>query len=341
MQQPLVAIVILNWNGKSFLEEFLPYLVRTRYANFQIVVADNASTDDSIAFLESQYPDIRIIRFIENHGFARGYNLALQQVAAPYYLLLNSDVKVSEDWLQPLVDLLESNKEIAACQPKLLSYKQPRQFEYAGAAGGWLDAYGYPFARGRIFDITEEDRGQFDRAEPIFWASGAALFIRSEVFQHSGGFDDYFFAHQEEIDLCWRVQLMGYQIYCCPSSVVYHVGGGTLPKGNSLKTFLNFRNNNIMIFKNMRGWRRWYVLLLRGGLDIASAFKSLLRGDGGYFRAVFNAHWSFLNWILRWQSRSVFPKNRQGELRGYYKGNVAWQHFVKGRKTFSEIVRED
>lgn len=341
MQHPLVAIVILNWNGKKYLEEFLPYLVLSTYAHYQIIVADNHSTDDSVAFLRRAYPQIRIIQLAGNYGFARGYNLALQQVEADYYLLLNSDVKVTPGWIEPMIDLLEKDRQIAACQPKLLSYHHPRFFEYAGAAGGWLDHYGYPFAMGRVFDVSEEDQGQYDNSVPVFWATGAALFIRAPIFHEAGGFDNYFFAHQEEIDLCWRIQLLGYTIYSCPAAVVYHVGGGTLPKGNSLKTYLNFRNNNIMIYKNMHGFRKVYVLIARGFLDAVSAFKSLLKGDGGYFIAVFSAHLSFAKWVLLDQKKSVFPKNRATRLNGYLRKCVAWAHFAKGKNKFSDIVKDN
>lgn len=337
---PLVAIVILNWNGKKYLETFLPFLTKTTYPNYKIIVADNRSYDDSVIFLETHYPEIEIIRLKENYGFARGYNIALQQVNAPYYILLNSDVKTTPDWIEPMVSLLENNNQIACCQPKLLSYNNPEEFEYAGAAGGWLDHYGYPFAMGRIFDVTEKDTGQYNKAQPVFWASGAALFIRSAIFHKAGGFDNYFFAHQEEIDLCWRIQLMGYEVYTCPSSIVYHVGGGTLPKGNSLKTYLNFRNNNIMLFKNMKGGRKFYVLTIRGGLDAASAFKSLLKGDGGYFVAVFRAHLSFVKWIFLEKHKSIFPDVNTDTLNGFYKKSVVWQHFVKGKKKFSQLFEQ-
>lgn len=334
---PSVAIVILNWNGKKYLEEFLPSVFLSEYDNFKVVVADNHSSDDSIDFLKSNYADIKIISFKENFGFAKGYNLALTKVVADYYILLNSDVKVTKNWIEPMVSLLEENSSIAACQPKLLSYKNAELFEYAGAAGGWLDWYGYPFAMGRIFDVVEKDHGQYDEQMPIFWASGAALFIRANIFHAAGGFDNYFFAHQEEIDLCWRIQLLGYRIYSCPQAVVYHVGGGTLPKGNSLKTYLNFRNNNIMLYKNMFGWRKYFVILLRGFLDAASAFKSLLKGDWGYFIAVFSAHLSFAKWILFDKKKSVFPDKTKKVLDGFLKKNVAWQHFIQGKEKFSEI----
>lgn len=316
-------------------------MLNSTYPNFKVVVADNGSTDDSIAYLNQNHPEVELISFPENHGFAKGYNIALEQVEADYYILLNSDVKVTAGWIEPMVELAESNEKVAACQPKLLSYKYPDFFEYAGACGGWLDHFGYPFARGRVFDFCETDEGQYDTVQPVFWASGAALFIRAKVFHEAGGFDPFFFAHQEEIDLCWRIQLLGYRILSCPGSVVYHVGGGTLPKGNSLKTYLNFRNNHIMMYKNTSGFRRWYIMLCRIALDAISGFKSLLSGDGGYFVSVFSAHLSFAKWLLLKQKESVFPKNKKAKLDGYLRGNMAWEHFVNGKKKFSEIVPDD
>ena len=339
MSKPSVAIVILNWNGKNYLEEFLPSVLQSTYENYRVIIADNGSTDGSVSFLKANYPQIQLILLGENHGFAKGYNLALNQVEADYYILLNSDVKVTTGWIEPLVALAEADQQIAACQPKLLSFKHPEYFEYAGAAGGWLDKFGYPFARGRVFDICEIDEGQYNDAASIFWASGAAMFIRSHIFHEAGGFDNYFFAHQEEIDLCWRIQLLGYKIYSCPQSVVYHVGGGTLPKGNSLKTYLNFRNNHVMMYKNMKGFRKFYIIPLRIMLDAVSAFKSLLSGDGGYFIAVASAHLSFAKWIFMRQGQSVFPKSKKRQLSGYWKGNMVWEHFAKGKKKFSEIVK--
>lgn len=335
---PKVAVVILNWNGKKFLEQFLPALHQTTYGGMELIIADNGSSDDSIVFLQEHYPALRLIRFSENHGFAGGYNKALEQVVADYYVLLNSDVEVEPGWLEPMVDLLEKDRKIAACQPKLLTWHQRHLFEYAGGAGGWIDHYGYPFARGRVFDHFEEDHGQYDQAAPVFWASGAALFIRAAVFHEVKGFDAYFFAHQEEIDLCWRIQLAGYQVYSCPASVVFHVGGGTLPKGNSLKTFLNFRNNRIMLSKNLPFSQKLWVVPVRNLLDAVSAWKGLFSGDAGYFTAVLRAHLAFLKWWFFHKRKSVFPVNRKGKLRGVYKGNIAWQHFVKKRKTFLEIV---
>ena len=335
---PTVAVVILNWNGKKYLEQFLPALLKTTYTGCEVVVADNGSTDDSLSFLQQHYPGIRLIRFSSNHGFAKGYNEALKQVTAEYYVLLNSDVEVLPDWLNPLVALMESNRQIAACQPKLLAWHDKTRFEYAGAAGGWLDKYGYPFARGRIFDKMEEDKGQYDTAEPVFWASGAAMCVRSAVYHEMKGFDEYFFAHQEEIDLCWRMQLAGYLIYACPASVVYHVGGGTLPKSNSLKTFLNFRNNRIMLSKNLSFSKKLWVVPVRNFLDAVSAWKALLSGDSGYFLAVARAQFAFMGWWLFHRSKSVFPKQRKADLKGYLRKNIAWLHFVRKKNTFSEIV---
>ena len=337
---PKVAIVILNWNGRKYLDQFLPSVLSTAYSNYEVIVADNGSTDDSIIFLETNYPAIRIIRFTENYGFAKGYNEALKKIDADYYLLLNSDVEVEPGWLQPMVSLLESEKNIAACQPKILSYANKNFFDYAGAAGGWLDKYGYPFAKGRVFDITEEDKGQYDQCEPIFWASGAALFIRPAVFHQMKGFDEYFFAHQEEIDLCWRMQLTGYKIYSCPSAVVYHVGGGTLPRGNSLKTYLNFRNNRIMMSKNLPFAKKIWIMPVRNFLDGISAWKGLLTGDGGYFIAIVRAQFAFIKWWLFYQKKSVFTATKKGSLSGYLQKNMVWEHFAKKKKHFDEIVRK-
>lgn len=337
-QSPKVAVVILNWNGRKHMEQFLPSVTAATYENFEVIVADNGSTDNSLSFLQLHYPGIRTILFKENYGFAKGYNEALKQVKADYYVLLNSDVEVQPGWLEPMVELLEKDRSIAACQPKILSWHNKKLFEYAGAAGGWLDKYGYPFAKGRVFDICEEDKGQYDQSEPIFWASGASLFIRPAVYHAVKGFDEYFFAHQEEIDLCWRIQLAGHKIYSCPSSVVYHVGGGTLPKGNSLKTYLNFRNNRIMLSKNLPLSKKIWVMPARNLLDGISAWKGLLSGDGGYFIAIFRAQLSFIKWWLFNKKKSVFPEHRNKPLLGFLKKNMAWQHFVKKKKAFSEIV---
>jgi GT2 family glycosyltransferase len=338
---PSVAIIILNWNGKSFLEKFLPSVLSTTYPA-KVVVADNASTDDSLAFLSNHYPDVQVIRLYKNYGFARGYNEALKEVSAEYYVLLNSDVEVSPGWIEPIIELFESDVNIGACQPKVLSYNNKDIFEYAGAAGGWIDKYGYPFARGRIFDFCEPDNGQYDSIRPIFWATGAALFIKSQLFHELNGFDEYFFAHMEEIDLCWRLQLSGYKIYSCPKSIVYHVGGGTLPKGDSRKTFLNYRNNQIMLAKNLPLKEKWWKIPYRLTLDQVSAFKALVSGDIGYFKAVIKAHFAFYYWWL-FITKTHKPAIRKNirQLKGVYNGNLIWSFFIQKRKLFSQIVQKE
>ena len=239
----LVAVVILNWNGKKYLEQFLPSLIEHTGSDAEIVVADNASTDDSLSFLKTNFPSIRVIQNTTNGGFARGYNLALKQVEADYYVLLNSDIEVTANWLKPVISMMEQDEKIGACQPKIRSFHHRNSFEYAGAAGGYIDEYGYPFCRGRLFLTIEEDNGQYDDTVEISWASGACMFVRSRLFHQLGGLDDDFFAHMEEIDFCWRLHNYGYRVMYCPGSTVYHIGGGTLPKASWRKTYFNFRNN--------------------------------------------------------------------------------------------------
>lgn len=335
---PSVAVVILNWNGRKFLEQFLPSVMSSEYENLLVVVADNASTDDSILFLQKNYASVKIIKNISNEGFAKGYNTALKQLSADYYILLNSDVEVTKDWITPLISLMESNKNIAACQPKILSYHEKHKFEYAGAAGGWIDKLGYPFNRGRIFDFCEIDNGQYDNAEEIFWATGAAFFVRANVFHQLGGFDEYFFAHQEEIDLCWRMQRAGYKIYAEPSSVVYHVGGGTLPAGNERKVFLNFRNNLIMLAKNLTVSEKWTLIPLRIFLDNVAAILALSKGDIKTFKAIEKAHFNFIRWKNTFKKKDNLPKIRLNNLAGVFKGSIVKNFFIEKKKTFSEIV---
>lgn len=336
---PSVAIVILNWNGKHHLQRFLPSVFTTDYPNLRIIIADNASNDGSLNFIEEAFPAAGIIKLKENFGFARGYNEALKQVSADYFVLLNSDVEIEPGWLNPVIALMENNRAIAACQPKVLAFNNKNSFEYAGAAGGWLDAFGYPFARGRIFDLCEVDEGQYNEPEEIFWATGAAMIIRSTVYKDLKGFDEQFFAHQEEIDLCWRIQLAGYKIFCCPQSVVYHVGGGTLPRGNSRKTFLNFRNNQMMLAKNLHWSEKWWKIPFRLMLDQVSALKGLLSGDGGYFVAIIQAHLAFYRWLMFGSRSEAQPvsKKKLSRLKGVYNGNLVWQHFVVHKKTFRSI----
>lgn len=274
-----------------------------------------------------------------NFGFAKGYNEVLKQVKADYYVLLNSDVEVTPGWIEPIVALMEKDKLVAACQPKLLAYNNKAMFEYAGAAGGWLDSLGYPFSRGRVFDVCEEDKGQYDKPTAVFWASGAAFFVRAKLYHTMMGFDEYFFAHQEEIDLCWRMQLAGYTIMACPQSVVYHVGGGTLPAGGR-KVFLNFRNNLVMVSKNWPLAACLWKLPLRIALDALAAWKALAGGNSAFFIGVAKAHFSFIGWLTSSKKQNVFAISRKGKLKGCYNGCLVWQYFVKKKKTFAEIVNE-
>ncbi|MFT3681506.1 MAG: glycosyltransferase family 2 protein [Ferruginibacter sp.] len=335
---PSVAVVILNWNGQSFMEKFLPALLSSSYPNKKIIVADNASTDNSVEWLQQQYPQVEIILNKTNEGFAKGYNSAFKKIQSDYYVLLNSDVEVTTRWIEPVIELMETDAAIAACQPKVLTYSNKNLFEYAGASGGWMDNLGYPFSRGRVFDEVEQDKGQYDDAAPCFWASGAALFVKADKYHETGGLDEYFFAHQEEIDFCWRLQLAGYKVYVQPKSVVYHVGGGTLPKGNKRKVYLNFRNNMIMLYKNLPFDSAVWKIPFRVGLDAVAAWKELFAGNASYFFAVAKAHLDAAGWFLFHKSRSVFPISRKGALQGWFHGSVVWQYFIKKKKNFSEII---
>ena len=339
MNFPGVAIVILNYNGRNYLEKFLPSVVASTYPNKKIIVADNASTDDSIEYLRNHFLLIETIILKKNYGFAGGYNEALKFVQSDYYILLNSDVEVAPGWIESMIALMEANKNIAACQPKILSYYNKKLFEHAGACGGWMDALGYAFARGRLFDICEEDRGQYDVNEKIFWASGAALCIRAERFHEMNGFDSYLFAHMEEIDLCWRLQRKGYDVYCCPASVVYHVGGGTLPKTNSRKTYLNFRNNFIILLKNFTIAEALWKIPSRILLDWLFAFKSLLQKDPASFKAIFKAHADVLKWMRAKHHYQKIPAKKITNIPGVYVGAIIWAYFIKGKKHFSQIVK--
>jgi GT2 family glycosyltransferase len=337
--KPTVAIVILNYNGKHYLEKFLPSVVDSTYAHARVIVADNASTDDSLQFLASRHPNLEIIILTENFGFAKGYNEALKQVTADYYILLNSDVEVTPGWIEPMLTLMEADKNIAACQPKLLSYENKDMFEYAGAAGGWIDSLGYPFSRGRIFDYCERDFGQYDAVQQVFWASGAAKMVRANVYHELNGLDEYFFAHQEEIDLCWRMQTKGYKIFACPQAVVYHVGGGTLPNSKR-KVYLNFRNNLVMITKNMPLSEKIWKLPLRIGLDKLAAFRALLSGDTEFFAGVLKGLWHYLGWVFSRKSKNNFTKGDIKKFGGKYNGSLIWAYFIRKKKTFGEIVSQ-
>jgi len=328
-----LAIVILNWNGQKFLSQFLPALVQYSPEYAEIIIADNASTDHSIAFLSTNFPNIRIIQNNENGGFSKGYNDALSQVDAEYYCLLNSDVEVTEHWVDPVISLLDNNPDVAVVQPKLLSYKNKQQFEYAGACGGFIDYLGYPFCRGRVFECLETDTGQYNDAIEVFWATGAALFVRSNVFHTLNGLDELFFAHMEEIDFCWRVKNAGHKIMVEPKSVIYHVGGGTLPKNVSKKTYLNFRNNLFLLLKNLPKNKLLPVFLLRFPLDAIAAIFFLFQGHFKDTTAVFRAQLSFLR-----QYRIVKRKRdniNENVYKQTYQQSIVFQHYIKKKKQFN------
>lgn len=335
-----LAVVILNFNGKRFLEQFLPSVIQ-HSPEATIYVADNASTDDSLEFMAKHYPTIKLIINSENGGFAKGYNDALKSVVAEYYVLLNSDIEVTENWLNPCVELLESNSKIVAVQPKILSFHNKTHFEHAGAAGGFLDKDFYPFCQGRLFETVEEDLGQYDLTREVFWATGACLFIRSEKYHEVGGLDEDFFAHMEEIDLCWRLKARENQIYYCAESMIYHVGGGTLSYQNPRKTYLNFRNSLFMLTKNHQG-NLFLKLFKRLLLDGLAATLFIVKFQFRHVAAVFNAHMSFYKRFRTFLVKRKLEKHALGVKRknvklGLYKGSIVFSHFLFGKKKFSDL----
>ncbi len=360
-KQDKVAVVILNWNGERMLRRFLPLVCRCSGAEgVSVVVADNASTDASCEVVSREFPQVRLIRLDRNYGFAEGYNRSLARVEADYYVLLNSDVEVSNGWLQPLLDYMETHPEVAACQPKLLSWREKQRFEYAGAAGGFMDALGYPYCRGRIFGTVEVDEGQYDDAQLVFWATGAALFVRAVDYWNAGGLDARFFAHMEEIDFCWRLHLIGRKVACVPSSTVYHVGGATLKRENPRKTYLNFRNNLFMLYKNMPQGRLWLVLLLRFFLDYLAAAVFLLKGHFANVKAVCQARldfwrmsayrhearqriWNHLIPTLQasespLDSTSVVSKTgKYAKIPEIHPKSILWTYHLRGKKTYRQL----
>jgi len=329
------AVVILNWNGKNFLEKFLPSVLKHSHGYANIIVADNASVDGSVEFLKASFPEVGIIQNSVNGGFAKGYNDALAHVKAEFFILLNSDIEVTENWIHPVIDLMEGDPMIAACQPIIRSFHHPEKFEYAGAAGGYIDSYGYPFCRGRIFQHLEEDIGQYDNPVEIFWATGACMFVRADVFRKFGGFDEDFFAHMEEIDFCWRVKHEGYKVMVCPESKVFHVGGGTLPKQSSFKTYLNMRNNISLLYKNLPSDRLLPVFASRLILDGIAAFKFLVDGGFGDFWAVVRAHMSFYRrFPIQLKKRRSINHRKVSCI---YSGNIVVDHFLRGKKKFTGL----
>ncbi|MCJ0743250.1 glycosyltransferase family 2 protein [Pedobacter montanisoli] len=335
--KPSVAVVILNWNGKLLLEQFLPSVVKTSYENLQLIVADNASTDNSVAFVKENYQQIRLIINTQNYGFAQGYNEALKQVEADYFVLLNSDVEVSENWVSPVIELMESNKQIAVAQPKIKWLKQKELFEYAGAAGGYLDNYAFPFCKGRIFDEVEKDHNQYNNNEEVFWASGAAFFIRSADWKLANGLDPDLFAHMEEIDLCWRLKNMGKKIYYCADAEVYHLGGGTLNTSSPFKNYLNFRNNLIIMQKNLPFGEAFTKIFIRLWIDLAAWFQFLLKGNFKFAFSINKAHLHFFTVFFRTSAKrsnqTSFKKHA-----GTYPKSIVWAYFVNKKKKFSDLI---
>lgn len=334
-----ISVVILNWNGVAMLRKFLPSVISCT-PDAEIVVADNASTDDSISMLEQEFPSVRRILLDKNYGFAGGYNEALRQVEAEYYLLLNSDVEVTDGWLEPMLAYMDNHPDVCACQPKLRFYSNREMLEYAGACGGYMDRLGYPYCRGRIFETVEKDCGQYNTVQSVDWATGAALLIRSQFFWEVGGFDARFFAHQEEIDLCCRLRSRGYGIVCIPDSVVYHVGGGTLPKDNPRKTYLNFRNNQFLLYKNLPNGCYYAVFVCRFFLDALASLTFLLKGEGRSFLAVWKARMDFH------RMKSAFSADRKmirssAHVNGspFSKCIILWQYYVRHHRFFSQLPK--
>ena len=335
-----VAIVILNWNGTKLLNTYLPTIIQhSPDPDVSVVVADNASTDDSVMQLKQNFPSVQIISLAENFGFAKGYNKALEDIKADYFAIVNSDVEVTENWIEPCIRRMEENNRIAVVQPKILDYISRGSFEYAGAAGGFIDKYGYPFCRGRILNVTETDDGQYDEATPVFWASGACMFVNARLFREVGGFDPDFWAHMEEIDLCWRLKNRGFQIWYEPRSVVYHLGGGTLSYDNPLKIYLNFRNNLLMLLKNLPRKKIVFLLPFRIILDYIAAFKFLLGLNGKALAAIFKAHGYFCARFLKFRKkrRSLLQYVTNDNHPEIYPHGIMLRFFILKKRIFSEL----
>ncbi|MCK0132126.1 glycosyltransferase family 2 protein [Flavobacteriaceae bacterium F08102] len=331
-----VSIVILNWNGKSLLETFLPSVLQYR-DGADVYVVDNASTDDSVTFLQTNFPEVTLIENNSNGGFAKGYNDALSKINADVYALVNSDVEVTEGWISSVVAYFKTHPEVAIIQPKIRDYKSKSSFEYAGAAGGFIDQYGYPYCKGRIFNTLEEDINQYNVPDRIFWASGACFFIRAKVFHQLNGFDEDYFAHQEEIDLCWRAFNAGYKCAYIPSSVIYHVGGATLDAANPKKTYLNFRNSLLTMLKNLPKNQLWSILISRLFLDGIAGLKFLSAFKFSHFLAVIRAHFSFYGMFPRYWAKR---KDLLTKKTNYYNHrHIVWQYFIRGRKTFTSLKK--
>jgi GT2 family glycosyltransferase len=348
MTNKKVAVVILNWNGLKYLKQFLPSVLTSTWSNLDIIIGDNGSTDGSIEFIEQEYPTIRTIQNDQNYGFTGGYNKVLAQVEADYYILLNSDVEVHPGWIAPVINLMESDPLIAAAAPKIKAFNEKGYFEHAGAAGGFIDEFGYPFCQGRMFYEIEADKGQYEQSGEVFWATGAALFIKKHCWDEAGGFDDRFFAHMEEIDLCWRLKNMGYKVMYCAESEVFHLGGGTLNVENPFKTFLNFRNNLLLLQNNLPFWRATFLISTRIWMDLLALFRFLSEGKRKDAWAVSRAHQNFF--IGLFKSGQKRPKQviaahcklpTANCKKGMYKGSIVWDFFVKKKRHFTDLDQRD
>lgn len=331
------AVVILNYNGLDFLQKFLGGVVENS-PNADIIVADNCSTDDSVNYLKAAHPEVQLILFDKNYGFTGGYNRAIETLSHTYCVLLNSDIEVTNNWLPPLKEFMRSNDAVAACQPKIRAYHDRSSFEYAGAAGGFLDAFGFPYCRGRIFDSLETDTGQYDELKQVFWATGACMMVRVKDYLDAGGLDEDFFAHMEEIDLCWRFHLMNKNVYCIPSSLVYHVGGGTLSKNNPRKTYYNFRNNLTMLFKNEPWSSLIWKLPIKLSLDWLAAFKFLTGNSYQHCFAVIKGHYQvLLNLSAILIKRKHVSSLKKVELGSRHPKSIVWNFYIQGKKKYSEL----
>ena len=337
-KRPSVAIIILNWNTAHFLKQFLPSVIHAQFPEKEIYVIDNHSTDESVVMLKRDFPEVHVIEMQENKGYAASYNHGLSTISADYYILLNSDIEVTDHFISPVIDLMEKDPEIGICQPKLLSLAEKQTFEYAGAAGGWIDRMGYPFARGRVLLTVEKDSGQYDAAMKIFWATGACMFLKKTVFQQIGGFYDYYWMHQEDIDLCWRAQKSGFKIYTCPESVVYHIGGGSLSWENHLKTFLTYRNNYILLSRNLEIYHSLPLLILRIAADFTGSVYFLFKRKSGISKAMVKAILAYLYWLFFYRKKRNLQPRGFKNMSGVYNGSILFPYFFRNRRKFSEIV---
>lgn len=338
-----VAVALLGYNSKDYLAKFIPGILKTDYDDFDLVYIDNASTDDSVVFVEKNFPEVKIFRIYENEGFTGGYTKSLPYIKAEYYVLLNSDVEVEPNWLKPQMDCIEADPNIGACQPKLLHYNAKEQFDYAGASGGFIDKYGYPFCRGRIFDEIEKDHGQYNEPMSIFWASGACMLVRAELYHRLGGLDKDFYAHMEEIDLCWRIHNAGYTIKVIPEAVVYHVGGSIISYGSFEKIYHNFRNNLVMMLKNIPQSALFGRLSVRLILDLVAAVKALASLNFTEFRAILTADLHFITKWNKWKrnrKEAQLHSVKQPNTNGMYPKSVVWMFYAKRKRKFSQIASE-